>query len=51
VSRQEAPEAIVTLLNPSFSSSQKIIAQMGFFVYCLLAPEKTIDAEPRLEAA
>jgi len=27
------------------------IAQISYFVYCLLAPEKTIDAESRLEAA
>src|SRR5271165_5423016 len=29
----------------------KNIAQIGYFVYCLVPPEKTIDAEPRLEAA
>ena len=34
-----------------FLPREKNTAQIGCFVYCPLAPEKTIDAEPRLEAA
>ena len=34
-----------------FSFREKDTAQMGYFVYCFLPAEKTIVAEPRLEAA
>ena len=30
---------------------EKDIAQISYFVYNMQAPEKTIDAEPSLEAA
>jgi hypothetical protein len=54
ISRRHDRMPIIATLHMSRSEyhrlREKNIAQMGSFVYCLLAPEETIDAEPRLEA-